>query len=188
MGQERTWTYCSQKYYSISQALVDCYSKTCIICLKENSCYRACQGEQGANKFRTFRERYQFDLVDFCKLRKKDPFGVLMHWILVIKDHAAGFFYIFALSRKQTDLVAYNLQEMFDVIGYPKIMHSDNGKEFKAKIVRELLHKFNPNILSVYRRPWHPQGQDSVESMNKFMKRNIGAILSERKMMSENPN
>ena len=127
-------------------------------------------------------------MIDFHKLRKRDPFGVLMHWILVIKDHATSFFYIFALSRKQTDLVAYNLQEMFDVIGYPKIMHSDNGKEFKAKIVRELLHKFNPNILSVYRRPWHPQGQNSVESMNKFMKRNIDGILSERKMMSENPN
>jgi hypothetical protein len=24
---------------------------------------------------------------------------------------------------------------MFGVIGYPKIMHSDNGKEFKAKVL-----------------------------------------------------
>ena len=67
-------------------------------------------------------------------------------------------------------------------------MHSDNRKEFKAKIVLGLLRKFNPNILSDYRRPRRPQDQGSVESMNKFAKRNIGAILSEWKMMGKNPN
>jgi hypothetical protein len=76
-----------------------------------------------------------------------------------------------------TDLVAYKLQEIFGVIGYSKIMHSDNGKEFKAKVLLELLCKFNPNILSVYGRPRRPQDQGSVENMNKFVKRNIGAIL-----------
>jgi hypothetical protein len=73
-----------------------------------------------------------------------------MRWILVIKDHATGFIYLCALPRKQADLVARKLQEIFGVIGYPKIMHSNNGKEFKAKVVLELLLKFNPNILSVY--------------------------------------
>jgi hypothetical protein len=56
-------------------------------------------------------------------------------------------------------------------------MHSDNGKEFKAKVLLELLCKFNPNILSVYGWPQCPQDQGSVENMNKFVKRNIGAIL-----------
>ena len=66
-------------------------------------------------------------------------------------------------------------------------MHSDNRKEFKAKIVLGLLRKFNPNILSDYRRPRRPQDQGSVESMNKFVKRNIGigAILSECKMIGK---
>ncbi len=95
--------------------------------------------------------------------------------------------YLCALPRKQVNLVAYKLQEIFGVIGYPKIMHSDNGKEFKAKVVHELLRKFNPNILSVFGQPWHPQDQGSVENMSKFAKRNIGAILSECKMIGKNP-
>ena len=103
-----------------------------------------------------------------------------MCWILVVKDHATWFI----LPRKQADLVAYKLQEMCGVIGYPKIMHSDNGKDFKAKIVLELLCNFNPNILSVYRQPACSQDRGSVENMNKF----VGAILSERKMIGENPN
>ena len=71
---------------------------------------------------------------------------------------------------------------MFGVIGYPKIM------QFKTKVVHELLCKFNPNILSVYGQPRRPQDQGSAENMNKFVKRNIGAILSECKMFDENSN
>ncbi len=62
------------------------------------------------------------------------------------------------------------------------------ASRFKAKIVLELLHKINPNILSVYGQPRCPQDQGSVESMNKFVKRNIGAILSKRKMIGKNSN
>jgi hypothetical protein len=69
---------------------------------------------------------------------------------LVIKDHATGFIFLSALPSKQANLVAYKLQEIFGVIGYLKIMHSDNQKEFRAKIVLELLRNLNPNILSVY--------------------------------------
>ena len=54
-------------------------------------------------------------------------------------NHATGFIYLCALPRKQANLVAYKLQEIFGVIGYPKIMYSDNGKEFNAKVVLELL-------------------------------------------------
>jgi hypothetical protein len=58
-----------------------------------------------------------------------------MHCILVIKDHATVFINLCALQRKQANLVAYKLQEIFGVIGHPKIMHSDNGNEFRAKVV-----------------------------------------------------
>jgi hypothetical protein len=74
------------------------------------------------------------------------------------------------------------------LIGYPKIMHFDKGKEFRAKIVLELLHNFNPNILSVYGQPHCPQDQGSVESMNKFVKRNIGSVLAERRLLGKSPN
>ena len=52
----------------------------------------------------TFRERFQFDLIDFLY----DPFGVLMCWILVLKDHETGYNYICTLSRKRAkNLIAY---------------------------------------------------------------------------------
>ncbi len=131
---------------------------------------------------------FQVDLIDFCRLRKRDPFGVLMRWVMTLKDHATGLTYLTALPRKQAHLVAYKLQEVFGVIGYPKIFHSDNGKEFTAKCVLELLRHLNCNIISVTGRPRRPRDQGSVENVNKFVKRVLGTVLSEQRMEGQTPN
>ena len=57
-----------------------------------------------------------------------------MRWILVIMDCATGFIYLWALPRKRANLVAYKLQEIVGGIGYPKIMHSDNGMSTKQML------------------------------------------------------
>jgi hypothetical protein len=84
--------------------------------------------------------------------------------------------------------VAYKLDEIFGVIGYPKIMHSDYGKEFRTKIVLDLQRNLNPNILYVHRQPCCPQHQDSFESMNKCVKKNIGSVLAKHWLLGKNPN
>ena len=45
----------------------------------------------------------------------------------------------------------YCLQAPGDLrdLGYPKIFHTDNGKEFTAKVVLEFLLDLNPNIITV---------------------------------------
>jgi IS30 family transposase len=126
-----------------------------------------------------WRSRFELDLMDFCKLRKRDPFGVLMHWILTLKDHATSLVYLCTLPRKRANLIAYKLQEIFGTIEYPMIFHTDNGKEFTAKVVLEFLCDLNPNILTVTGRPRHPSDQGSVENMNKFVKKTLGTVLAE---------
>ena len=103
-----------------------------------------------------WQSRFELDLMDFCKLRKRDPFGVLMRWILTLKDHATSLVYLCALPRKRANLIAYKLQEIFGIIGYPMIFHTDNGKEFTAKVVLEFLRDLNHNILAVTGRPRRP--------------------------------
>jgi hypothetical protein len=111
-----------------------------------------------------------------------------MRWIMTVKDRLTGFIYLSALLRKRAKSVAYKLQEIFGVIGFHKIFHTNNGKEFTAKVVIKFLCKMNPDILTVTVRPRRPQDQGSVENMNKFVKRNICSLLSERRMLGENPN
>jgi hypothetical protein len=146
MGQERTWGYCSKKYFNITQELNKHYCKTCPVCIKKNP---MTQPAMGSRKPIRGVHRFQIDLIDFCKLRWRDPCGVLMHWVLVIKDHATGLVYLCALPRKCPNLVVYKLQEIFGITGFPKIFYTDNCKDFTTKVVLKFLHQMNPNIISV---------------------------------------
>jgi hypothetical protein len=93
-----------------------------------------------------WQSRFELDLMDFCKLRKRDPFVMLMRWILTLKDHATALVYLCALPRKRTNLISYKLQEIFGIIRYPMIFHTNNGNEFTAKVVLEFLWDLNPNF------------------------------------------
>ena len=121
MGQERTWGYCKEKYYNVAQALVKHYCETCPACIKKNPITQPAKGSRKLIRSRCYRDRFQIDLIDFHKLRKRDPFGVLLRWVMNIKDHVTGLTYLCALPRKRPHLIAYKLQEIFGIIGYPKI-------------------------------------------------------------------
>ena len=120
--------------------------------------------------------------------RKRYPFGVLMHWVMTLKDHATGLIHISALPRKRPNLVAYKLQEIFGLIGYPKIFHTDNGKEFTANIILWLLCQLTPNIVAVTGQPRHPHDQGSVENVNALVKRVLGSVLMEYCLAGQNSN
>ena len=68
-------------------------------------------------------------------------------------------------------------------IGYPKKFHADNGKEFTAKCVLQLLRNLNPNILTVTGCLRRPRDQGSVKNVNKLVKRILGSILAERRIL-----
>jgi hypothetical protein len=65
------------------------------------------------------------------------------------------------------------------------IFHINNRKEFTAKVVLEFFWDLNPNILTVTGRPRHPSDQGSVENMNKFVKRTLGTVLAEYRLVGK---
>jgi hypothetical protein len=79
MGQERTWTYCRSNYFNVTQTLVKIYCETCVACSKKNLVGNEQKGSRKPIMSLNWRLRFELDLMDFCKLRKRDPFGVLMH-------------------------------------------------------------------------------------------------------------
>ena len=85
-----------------------------------------------------------------------------MRLVMTIKDHPTGLTYLCALPTKRSHLIAYKLQEIFGIIGYPKIFHTDNGNEFTAKVVLKVLREMNPHIYTVTGRPRCPSDQESV--------------------------
>ena len=188
MGQERTHNYCRERYYNCTQSLVRIYCKTCFVCMQKNPSVVPLKGSRKPIRSNNYRDRFQVDLIDFRKMRKRDPFGVLMRWIVTTKDHATGFTHVSAIPRKRASYVAYCLQEVFGLIGYPAIFHTDNGKEFTARCILEFLRRQNPNILTVTGRPRKPSNQGSVERMNRMVKRVISSELSQRRMSGQQCN
>ncbi len=109
MGQERIWMYCQSKYFNVTQQLVRIYHETCVACSKKNMVGNAQKGSRKPIMSLNWQSRFELDLMDFCKLRKRDPFGVLMRWILTLKDHVIALVYLCTLPRKRGNLIAFKL-------------------------------------------------------------------------------
>ena len=67
-------------------------------------------------------------------------------------------------------------------MGKPKVIQSDNGREFMGKF-DELLRQLN--ITHIRGRPYHPQSQGSIECFNKYFKSQLDKKLIEH---CDNPN
>jgi hypothetical protein len=90
------------------------------------------------------------------------------------------------LKKKATG--AQELDHNFGLIGYLNIFHTDNGKEFNAKTIIQLLKELHPAIITVYRGPCITHNQGSVESMNKLVKHVLTMIESQVRTSGIKPN
>ncbi len=119
---------------------------------------------------------------------RRDVYGVMQCWIMTVKDHSTGLTYITSLPRKRASFVAFELSKLFGFIGYPAIFHTDNGKEFTALEILNVLRTMSSSIITVTGRPRTPRDQGSVESMNKLVKRALMNIISERRTLGGDAN
>ncbi|CAF2057370.1 unnamed protein product [Rotaria magnacalcarata] len=72
--------------------------------------------------------------------------------------------------------VAETLKSIFYQFGPPRILQSDNGREFVAKVILDLT-KLWPGLLIINGRPRHPQSQGLVERGNAVVQQLLGKWL-----------
>lgn len=70
------------------------------------------------------------------------------------------------MKNKSARAVAKKLVKIFGIFGAPRILHSDNGREFENAVVKEVL-KIWSNCKLVHGKPRHSQSQGSVERANQ---------------------
>ena len=99
-------------------------------------------------------------------------------WILVYQDHLTKFCVLRALTSKRASEVAYQLVDIFLLIGAPMILQSDNGAEFTSSIIEELKIIW-PDLKIIHGKPRHPQSQGSVERANGDIKDMLSAWLGD---------
>ncbi|XP_068246708.1 KRAB-A domain-containing protein 2-like [Palaemon carinicauda] len=98
----------------------------------------------------------QVDLVDMQAMKQGN-----YKWIIVYQDHLTKFCVLRPLTKRAAE-VAYQLLDIFLLLGAPEILQSDNGSEFTACVITELKLVW-PDLVMVHGKPRHPQSQGSVE-------------------------
>jgi hypothetical protein len=73
-----------------------------------------------------------------------------------------------ALKQKTGAEVAKNLRQIFCERGCPKVVQSDNGREFRNSLVEELISSWGGKF--VHGRPRNPAVQGSIERANRDIK------------------
>ena len=118
----------------------------------------------------------QIDLIDM----RHRPDGSYK-WIGHYMDHWAKFHALFPLIRKCAHEVALSLQSVFSVLGTPKILHSDNGREFVNGIIRKLVKDWPGEVVIINGRPRNPKCQGLIEQGNHMVEKQLGVRLHENK-------
>jgi transposase InsO family protein len=112
-------------------------------------------------------------IIDYTK------FGPI--WILHAVDHFTKYHWARAFLTKESANVQTFLNEMFENGCQPNFLLSDNGGEFIADDLEELLQIWG--VVSKHGLPYHPETQGAVERTHRSLKHGLRAALMQVKQL-----
>ncbi|XP_076042016.1 uncharacterized protein LOC143025919 [Oratosquilla oratoria] len=150
----------TKKYANITHDAISIYKSLCIECQRKRKRPTTKGTVVRPILTKNFGSRSQVDLVDMQSMKQGN-----YKWIMVYQDHLTKFCVLRPLTSKRAAEVAYQLLDIFLLLGAPEILQSDNGSEFTASVITELKLLW-PDLVMVHGKPRHPQSQGSVERAN----------------------
>ena len=120
--------------------------------------------------------KYQVDLVDYSKL-KGDNSGYTI--VLSIIDCFSRLAFVIPIKRKTGEEVAVALRRAFDHMGDPKKLHTDQGKEFYNRHVKELLQERGVHHFSTFQ----DVKAQIVERFNRTLREAILQFMTDRQSL-----
>ena len=115
--------------------------------------------------------QYQADLVDYAKL-KRDNSGYT--FVLSVINCFSSLAFAIPIKRKTGEEVVVALCRAFDNMGDPKKLHTDQGKEFYNRHVKELLQEWGVHHFSTFQ----DVKAQIVEQFNRTLREAILQIVS----------
>ena len=172
-GRDKMVKELSKKYANITHDAISIYKSLCIECQRKRKRLTTKGIVIRPILTKNFGSRSQVDLVDMQAMKQGN-----YKWIMVYQDHLTKFCVLRPLTSKRAAEVAYQLLDIFLLLGAPEILQSDNGSEFTAGVITELKLLW-PDLVMVHGKPRHPQSQGSVERANCDIKDMLVAWLSD---------
>lgn len=155
-GRDRIKKETSKNYANITTDIISVFLSMCEVCqLKKKKAKSKClvlkpilhtQSNTGS----------QIDLIDM----QTEPDGNFK-FILVYLDHFTKFVMLKPLVTNRTEEVAYNVLDIFTIIGVPYILYSNNNQEFVNNIIGKLKVLW-PELELIYGTPKDSQSQESL--------------------------
>ncbi|XP_071580488.1 KRAB-A domain-containing protein 2-like [Temnothorax nylanderi] len=142
------------KYVNITREVIHIYLELCLICKKKKA-----HPKKGVVVkpliFKEINHRAQVDLINMQTSQDGE-----YKFILNYQEHLTKFVYLRPLKTKTAAEVAYNLVDIFCVIGAPSVLQSDNGREFCNSVIEELKNMWL-DLKIVHGKPRHSQKESS---------------------------
>ena len=165
-GRDKTEHYVRERYSGINQEVTELFVSLCTFHQSQRSVTSymkkpvvkpiAADG---------FLMHVEIDLTDFRNL--PCSCSPSHNWVLHINDHYSKYSWHIPLMSKTCEQVVQALQNVFVMFGFPKTLHSDNGKEFTGKRIQEFCN--SNSISQVHGAPRTPttQGLDEAVVLSK---------------------
>ncbi|XP_071056191.1 SCAN domain-containing protein 3-like [Onthophagus taurus] len=156
----------AKKYCNIPRSVTEEYLKLCAMCqLKKKSKKKGlvvkpiiCTG---------FNKREQIDLIDM----QTEPDGPYHE----LPRRLTKFVFLKLLKTKKAEEVAYNLMDIFCIVGPPCLLHSDNRREFVNQVITSLADMFQAKIIH---EKLHDE--DDIYRLESSVGRNIEQVVPEK--------
>ncbi|XP_070183031.1 KRAB-A domain-containing protein 2-like [Littorina saxatilis] len=165
-GRDKTWAEIKANYAGVHHSAVSVFLKTCPSCRQRQVVKSLPSGKAMINL--SFLLRVQIDLIDFRSRPDRD-----FKWILHARDCFSKFSWAYPLESKTAAEVAGHLFDQFCTFGPPRLLQSDNGREFTANVIREVCDLW-PGTVIIHGRPRHPESQGCIERGNGDLQLKLG--------------
>jgi len=97
--------------------------------------------------------------------------------VLTIIDGFSRWAHAEALPDHTAETVAKALYKLFNIVGWPRRLHSDNGPEFVGEVIREWCKLFG--VEKTFTTSYHPQGNAQAERLHKYFRQAIASYCTD---------
>ena len=118
-------------------------------------------------------KRGQVDLIDIRVFG-----GSNCSFILNYQDNLTRFCILKPLKDKSAESVLESLSEIFNTLGAPKYLHTDNGGEFRNKKLTSHIQKYWSQLSFIRGKPYNPRSQGAVERCNQDVKKMLTCYIN----------